>query len=112
MKAGRDDGYDRSYQEIVWYKLKIIIVINLRSDNESKVFPEILDYMSEVNNEISKAYGEDKITKKAKSLITDFFETEVIYINSQSCIFIDKKDAVEFLTKEKERLEKAFKEVL
>ena len=52
-------------------------MINLRSDNESKVFPEILDYMSKVNNEISKAYGEDKITKKAKSLITDFFETEV-----------------------------------
>ena len=52
-------------------------MINLRSDNESKVFPEILNYIDKINNMASKAYGEDEITEKAKSLLCDFFETEV-----------------------------------
>ena len=42
----------------------------------------------------------------------EFFQTGVIHINSQSCIFEDKKDAIALLTKEKERINKAFNEVL
>ena len=52
-------------------------MINLRSDNESKVFSEILNYINKINNTASKAYGEDAITEKAKSLLCDFFEIEV-----------------------------------
>ena len=52
-------------------------MINLRSDNESKVFPEILNYINKINNTTSKAYGEDAITEKAKSLLCNFFETEL-----------------------------------
>ena len=44
-------------------------MINLRSDNESKVFPEIIEYLNEINEFKSKAYGEDEITIKAKKLL-------------------------------------------
>lgn len=52
-------------------------MINLRSDNESKVFPEIMEYLNEINEFKSKAYGEDEITIKAKNLLNNFFEKKV-----------------------------------
>ena len=52
-------------------------MINLRSDNESKVFPEIIEYLNEINEFKSKAYGEDEITIKAKKLLNEFFEKKV-----------------------------------
>ena len=58
--------------------------MNFQSDNQSSVFPEIIKYLEEINNNSSSAYGSDDITKLAKEMLTDFFGTElkVLYVSS------------------------------
>ena len=58
--------------------------MNFQSDNQSSVFPEIIKYLEEINNNSSPAYGSDDITKLAKEMLTDFFGTElkVLYVSS------------------------------
>ena len=58
--------------------------MNFISDNQSTVFPEIIEYLQEVNKNSSPSYGNDIVTNKAKNLISDFFEkkVEVRYVSS------------------------------
>jgi threonine aldolase len=55
-----------------------------QSDNQSSIFPEIITYLNEINNDASPAYGTDSITKLANQMLTDLFETnlKVFYVSS------------------------------
>jgi len=58
--------------------------LNFQSDNQSTVFPEVIDYLSEVNKNSSPAYGVDEVTKLATNMLTDLFETnlKVVFVSS------------------------------
>ena len=51
--------------------------LNFQSDNQSSVFPEIIDYLKLVNEDSSPAYGADEVTKLATNMLTDLFETNL-----------------------------------
>ena len=58
--------------------------MNFQSDNQSTIFPEIIDYIKSINNESSLAYGADNITKLATKMLKEFFETDlkVLFVSS------------------------------
>jgi threonine aldolase len=58
--------------------------LNFQSDNQSSVFPEIIDYLKIINEDSSPAYGADEVTKLATKMLIDFFETnlKVIFVSS------------------------------
>ena len=58
--------------------------MNFQSDNQSSVFPEIIDYLNIVNKNSSPAYGADEVTKLATNMLIELFETKlkVIYVSS------------------------------
>ena len=58
--------------------------MNFQSDNQSSIFPEIIQYLDEINSNSSPAYGTDKITKLANKMLSDLFETDlkVMYVSS------------------------------
>ena len=58
--------------------------MNFQSDNQSSVFPEIIDYLKIVNNDPSPAYGADEVTKLATNMLKDLFETnlKVLFVSS------------------------------
>ena len=58
--------------------------MNFQSDNQSSVFPEIIDYLKLINEDSSPAYGADEVTKLATKMLTDLFETnlKVIFVSS------------------------------
>jgi threonine aldolase len=58
--------------------------LNFQSDNQSSVFPEIIDYLKLVNEDSSLAYGADEVTKLATNMLTDLFETnlKVLFVSS------------------------------
>ena len=58
--------------------------MNFQSDNQSSVFPEIINYLNIVNKNSSPAYGADKVTKLATNMLIELFETKlkVIYVSS------------------------------
>ena len=58
--------------------------MNFQSDNQSSVFPEIIDYLNTVNKHSSPAYGTDDVTKLARNLLIDLFETDlkVLFVSS------------------------------
>ena len=58
--------------------------MNFQSDNQSSVFPEIIDYLNIVNKNSSPAYGTDDVTILATNLLIDLFETDlkVLFVSS------------------------------
>ena len=58
--------------------------MNFQSDNQSSVFPEVIDYLKIVNNDHSPAYGADEVTKLATNMLKDLFETnlKVLFVSS------------------------------
>ncbi|MEE2694486.1 MAG: beta-eliminating lyase-related protein [Pseudomonadota bacterium] len=51
--------------------------MNLCSDNEAPVAPQILEAISEANNGFARSYGEDQLTRKLKKVFSKIFEREV-----------------------------------
>lgn len=51
--------------------------MNFLSDNQSTVFPDIMDYLQYVNKNSVDSYGNDPITKKAQIIVSDFFNKKV-----------------------------------
>jgi len=51
--------------------------MNFISDNQSTVFPEIIDYLQYINKNSSDSYGEDFVTIKANKLLADLFESKI-----------------------------------
>ena len=58
--------------------------MNFQSDNQSSIFPEIIEYLNEINKNSAPAYGVDDITLLANNMLIDLFETElrVMYVSS------------------------------
>ena len=51
--------------------------MNFLSDNQSTVFPEIINYLQYINKNSLDSYGNDPITKKAQKIVSDFFDKKV-----------------------------------
>jgi len=58
--------------------------MNFLSDNQSTVFPEIIDYLQYVNKNSLESYGNDPVTKKAQKILSDFFNKniQIRYVSS------------------------------
>ncbi len=58
--------------------------MNFISDNQSTVFPEIIDYLQYINKNSVDSYGNDPITIKANKLLSDLFESKICirYVSS------------------------------
>ncbi|PPR15278.1 MAG: Low specificity L-threonine aldolase [Alphaproteobacteria bacterium MarineAlpha9_Bin3] len=58
--------------------------MNFQSDNQSTIFPEIIEYLNDINNNSAPAYGADEITLLAKDMLVELFETDlkVMYVSS------------------------------
>ncbi len=58
--------------------------MNFQSDNQSSIFPEIIEYLNDINKHSAPAYGADEFTLLAKNMLIDMFETdlEVMYVSS------------------------------
>ena len=58
--------------------------MNFLSDNQSTVFPEIINYLQYVNKDSVDSYGNDPITKKANKILSEFFnkKVQIRYVSS------------------------------